>query len=156
MEHALLDELPSFLSGAFFFFFLFLKKDYIGRVKTKRELYSVTLSLRPALPGMAPCLLTSPAALAIHISLHRCARISHTQKALCHTALSDFASRSSLLALKTWIPGGVPGTPDSGSPVCELEARSHGGEGTGWLKCIFSNLGATELLLLCSPRRREP
>lgn len=135
---------------------IFIKKNIkLVELRQKRELYSLTPSLWPALPGMAPCLLASPAARPLTF-LWTAVPGSHTQKALCHTALSNFTWRSSLLALNTWIPDGVPGTPDSGSPVCELEARSHRGKGTLWLKCIFSNLCATELLLLYSPREREP
>lgn len=79
----------------------------------------------------------------------------HTGKALCHTALSDVTSKSSSLALKTWIPSRVPGTPNSGSPVCEREAWSRGGHGTLWLKLVLNNLCTTELLLVYSFWWRE-
>lgn len=73
----------NFKMGLFFLFFL--KKIKLVELRQKREWYSFTLSLWPALPGMALCLLTSPAALATHISLNSCARISYTEGFMPHS-----------------------------------------------------------------------
>lgn len=65
---------------------IFIKKNIeLVELRQKRELYSLTPSLWPALPGMAPCLLASPAAPPTHISLNSCARISHTEGFMPHS-----------------------------------------------------------------------
>lgn len=117
----------------------------MDRVKTKKRVPLSNSSLGPALlrtpRAFSP---RQPRPLA---ALGAAVPGFHTGKALCRAVLSDVTSKSSSLALKTWIPSRVPGTPNRGSPVCEGEARSPGGNGTLWLKCLLNNSCTTEPLL---------
>lgn len=117
------------------------------------EFYSLT-PIWPALLRMARCLFTPRHPCPLTFLWTAVPRL-YTGKALCHTALTDVTCKSSWLASKTWIPSGAPGIPDSGSPVCELGAQSHRGSRTLRLKCVFSSLCTTELLLLYSFQQKE-